>query len=119
MECGGIDEDDPARKTAPSDYRHHRSIPLESEAVLPTGVNICAHLCSQLNDPISVDDDDDDTLPKLLSKPITDFSVKLGKRTQKLSDVFPDLPEDHLHIIVKLPGKQIDGQSFSLVPDFF
>ena len=74
-----------------------------------TGVNVCAHLRSQLNDPIPVDDDDDATLPQLLSKPITDFSVKLGKRTQKLSDVFSYLPKDHLHIIVKLAGKQIDG----------
>jgi len=79
--------------------------PLESEAVLLTGINICAHLCSQLNDPIPVDDDD--TLPRRLSKPITDFSIELGKRTQKLSDVLPSLPEDHLHIIVKLPDKQI------------
>jgi hypothetical protein len=108
MGRGGIDEGDPARKTPSSDYRHRRSSPLESEAILLTGVNVCAHLRSQLNDPIPVDDDDD-TLPQLLSKPITDFSVKLGKRTQKLSGVFPYLPEDHLHIIVELPGKQIYG----------
>ena len=45
------------------------------------------------------------TTTVLLSKPTTDFSVKLGKRTQKLSesDVFPYLPEDHL------PGKQTYG----------
>jgi len=29
-----IDEDDPARKTAPLSYRNHRSSPLESEAIL-------------------------------------------------------------------------------------
>jgi len=101
MECGGIDEGDPASKTSSSEYRHHRSSPLGSEVVLITGINVFAHL----NDPIPIDDDDDDTLPQLLSKPITDFFVKLGKCTQKLSDVFPYLPEDHLHIIVKLPGK--------------
>ena len=107
MGRGGIDEGDPARKTSSSDYRNHRSSPLESEAVLLTGVDDFAHLRSQLNDPIPVDDDD--TLPKLLSKPITDVSVKLGKRTQKVSDVFPYLPENHLHIIVEVPGKHIYG----------
>jgi len=63
------------------------------------GINVCAHLRSQLNDPIPVPEDDDNTLPQLLYKPITSFSVKLSKRTQRLSDVFPSLPEDHLHII--------------------
>jgi hypothetical protein len=111
MERGGIDGCDPATKTPSSDHRYHRSCPLESEAVLLTGVNICAHLRSQLNDPIPVDDNED-TLPQLLSKPIPDFSVKLGKRTQKLSEVFPCVPENHLHIIVKLPGKQIDGHLY-------
>jgi len=108
MERGGTDEGDPASKTSSSEYRHHRSSPLESEVVLITGINVFAHLRPQLNDPIPIDDDDDDddTLPQLLSKPIT---VELGKYTQKLSDVFPYLPEDHLHIIVKLPGKQIYG----------
>jgi hypothetical protein len=91
MERGGIDEGDPARKISSSDCRHHRSSPLESEAVLLTGINLCAHLRSQLHDPIPVDDDDDDTLPKLLCKPITDFTVKLHMRTQKLSVVFPYL----------------------------
>ena len=106
MERGGIDEGDPARKTSSSEYRHHRSIPLESEAVLLTGVDVFAYLRPQLNNPISIGND---TLPQLLSKPITDFSVNLDNCTQKLSDVFPYLPEDHLHIIVKLPGKQIYG----------
>ena len=66
--------------------RHHSSSPLESEVVLITGVNVFAHLHPQLNDPIPIDDDD--TFPQLLSKSITDFSVKLGNCTQKLSDVF-------------------------------
>ena len=101
-----LDEGDPASKAAPSEDRHRRYSPLESEAVLLTGVNVCAHLRSQLKDSIPVDDD---TLPQLLSKPITDFFVELDKLTQKLSDAFPYLPEDHLHIIVKLPGEQIDG----------
>jgi hypothetical protein len=103
MERGGFDEGNPARKTVPSDYRHSRYSSLESEAtVLFIGINICAtHLCSQLNDPIPVDDNNE-TLPQRLSKPITDFSVKLGKRTQKLSDIFPSLPEDHISKIVFL-----------------
>jgi len=104
MERGGIGEGDPARKNPSSDNRHNKSSPLESEAVLLTGINVCAHLRSQLNDLIPVDDVDDDTLPHLFSRPITDFSVKLGKRMQKLSDVFPCLPKDHLHIILNLPG---------------
>jgi hypothetical protein len=73
-------------------------------------INVCAHLRSQLNDPIPVPDDNDHhTLPQLLSKPITSFSVKLSKCTQKLSDALPYRPENHLHIIVELSGKRIYG----------
>jgi len=74
-----------------------------------SGVNVVLTRTHKLNDPIPVPDDDDDTLPQLLSKPITSFSVKLNKLTQKLSDALPYLPENHLHIIVQLPGKQIYG----------
>jgi hypothetical protein len=61
-----------------------------------------ANLPSQLNTPIPIDPDS--TLAKRLPKPIT----KLDRRTRKVSDVLPDRPEGHLHIIVRLRGKQID-----------
>jgi len=104
MEHGGVEECDSAMKTLSSEHRNYRFRPLEGEGVLLTGINFCAHLRSQLNAPIPVDND---SLPQLLSKPITDVSVELDKCTQKLSDAFQDLLEDHLHIIMRLPGKQI------------
>ena len=98
-----LDEGDPASKTAPSEDRHRRYSPLESEAVLLTGVNVCAHLRSQLNDSLPVKPAL--TLTQRLPSPITDFCVPLNEPTDIVSKVFPHLPESHLHIIVKLPGK--------------
>ncbi len=104
MECGRIDEYDPATKTASSDYRHHRYSLLESEAVCLTSINGCAYLPLQLNEPIPVDPDK--TLAQRIPSPFTDFSVELDRRTRKVLKVFSGgLAEDHLHIIVKLPGK--------------
>jgi hypothetical protein len=74
MGRGGIDEGDPASKTASSDHRHHRSSPLEGDAVLLTGVDVFAHLPSQLNEPIPVDPEE--SLHQRLPKQINDSSVK-------------------------------------------
>ena len=46
------------------------------------------------------------TLLQRLPKPITDVCVEL-ERTSKVSGAFPDRPEVHLQIIVKVPGKRI------------
>lgn len=75
-------------------------------AVSFIGMSFRANPPSQLNDPIPIDPDP--TLAERLPKPVTDFSVKLDRRTRKMSDVLPDCPEGHLHIIVRLRGKQID-----------
>ena len=107
MGRGGIDEDNPARKIPSSDYRHYRYSPLESEAVLLAGINVCAHFRSQLKDPLPIKPAL--TLTQRLPSPITDICIPLNEPTDAVSEVFPSLPENHLHIIVKLPGKQIYG----------
>ena len=76
------------------------------QSYLLSSVDVRAQMPSQLKVPIPVDPDP--TLAERLPKPITDFSVELDRRTLKVSDVFPDRPEGHLHIIVRLRGKQID-----------
>ncbi len=59
----------------------------------------------QLKTPIPVDADE--PLVKRLPLPFTSFSVELDKPSLKVSEVFPDRPDDHLQIIIVLPGKRM------------
>ncbi len=87
---------------------------MESKDVLFTGVDVRAHLPSQLNEPIPVEPVK--TLLQRLPKPISAFSVEL-ECTHKVSDAFPNRPrENHLEIIaVTLVGKRIARHFFILV----
>jgi len=105
MGRGGIDEGDPAGKNAPSEDRHHRYSPFESETVFFISVSVSAHCISQLNDPVQIAPAS--TLAQRVPSPIIDFSVELEEPTDKISDVFPKHLGHNLHIIVKLRRKRI------------
>ena len=74
----------------------------ESEAVRLTSVNIAHQLPSQLNELIPVDPEE--TLLQRLPKPMPDSSVKLKRRTEQVSDAFPNRSKKYLQIIVTLRG---------------